>query len=225
MKGLFCACTWPTGKAVWGAAFPRWHLAVLDQKDGTLYLANGLVLTSLFFAARVVCYGAGLWHLWGLRCAISLLVWCHSCIEILSKGTISNMGYKGNLSAAGDRDVWGAPSQPPYNGALFCLFLLGEWQSIVTRVGPVHVAPRSSVTSALEQNTHRVRCTYPRRLPSKPLLDASHPEGSDASAVPNKATQEAGLRVHLTTPALRALIPTETEGKVSEGVPERVCGS
>ena len=38
-----------------------------DRKEGTLYLANGLALTGLFFAARVVCYGAGLWHLWGLR--------------------------------------------------------------------------------------------------------------------------------------------------------------
>ncbi len=47
--------------------FSRWHLAVVGQKEGTLYLANGLALTALFFGARVVCYGAGLWHLWTLR--------------------------------------------------------------------------------------------------------------------------------------------------------------
>ncbi len=47
----------------WG----RWHLAVTDQKEGRLYLGNGLLLTFLFFAARVVCYGAGLLHLWTLR--------------------------------------------------------------------------------------------------------------------------------------------------------------
>lgn len=45
----------------------RWHLAVLDRKEGNLYLLNGLLLTFLFFTARVICYGAGLWHLWGLR--------------------------------------------------------------------------------------------------------------------------------------------------------------
>ena len=45
----------------------RWHLAVLGEKESNLYLANGLMLTFLFFSARVICYGAGLWHLWGLR--------------------------------------------------------------------------------------------------------------------------------------------------------------
>ncbi|KAK9915790.1 hypothetical protein WJX75_004146 [Coccomyxa subellipsoidea] len=45
----------------------RWHLAVIGQKDGTLYVANGVLLTILFFASRVVSYGAGMWHLWGLR--------------------------------------------------------------------------------------------------------------------------------------------------------------
>ncbi|CAL5218506.1 g193 [Coccomyxa viridis] len=45
----------------------RWHLAVLGEKESNLYLINGLLLTFLFFSARVICYGAGLWHLWGLR--------------------------------------------------------------------------------------------------------------------------------------------------------------
>jgi len=45
----------------------RWHLAVLGEKESNLYLLNGLLLTFLFFSARVICYGAGLWHLWGLR--------------------------------------------------------------------------------------------------------------------------------------------------------------
>ena len=39
-----------------------------DRKEGNLYLLNGLLLTFLFFSVRVICYGAGLWHLWGLRC-------------------------------------------------------------------------------------------------------------------------------------------------------------
>ncbi len=49
------------------AELRRWHLAVLGEKESNLYLANGLMLTFLFFSARVICYGAGLWHLWGLR--------------------------------------------------------------------------------------------------------------------------------------------------------------
>ena len=63
-------------KAVCAVTCVRWHLAVLDQKDGSLYVANGLVLTSLFFSARVICYGAGLWHLWGLRYLLSSVVSC-----------------------------------------------------------------------------------------------------------------------------------------------------
>lgn len=45
----------------------RWHLAVTGQKEAKLYLVNGLILTVLFFVVRVLCYGAGLWHLWTLR--------------------------------------------------------------------------------------------------------------------------------------------------------------
>ncbi|BDA44408.1 probable TLC domain-containing protein 4 [Coccomyxa sp. Obi] len=45
----------------------RWHLAVTGHKDSSLYVANGVLLTILFFASRVVSYGAGMWHLWGLR--------------------------------------------------------------------------------------------------------------------------------------------------------------
>lgn len=40
---------------------------MLGEKESNLYLLNGLLLTFLFFSARVICYGAGLWHLWGLR--------------------------------------------------------------------------------------------------------------------------------------------------------------
>ena len=45
--------------------------------------------------------------------------------------------------------------------------------------------------------TLRFYCTHMRRVHLKPVLDASHPERSDASAVQIKATKEAGLRVHL----------------------------
>lgn len=54
----------------------RWHLAVLGEKESNLYLMNGLLLTFLFFSARVICYGAGLWHLWGLRCDLVIFRHC-----------------------------------------------------------------------------------------------------------------------------------------------------
>ena len=50
---------------------------MLERKEGNLYLLNGLLLTFLFFTARVICYGAGLWHLWGLRCAHMPAAPCH----------------------------------------------------------------------------------------------------------------------------------------------------
>lgn len=40
----------------------RWHLAVTGHK-GLLYLLNGIAVTIIFFAARVLLYGYGLWHL------------------------------------------------------------------------------------------------------------------------------------------------------------------
>ena len=40
---------------------------MMGQKDGSLYMANGVLLTILFFASHVVSYGAGMWHLWTLR--------------------------------------------------------------------------------------------------------------------------------------------------------------
>ena len=57
--------------APWSAANSllrlRWHLAISDQKQSTAYLVNGIALVALFFLARIVCYGAGMIHLWGLR--------------------------------------------------------------------------------------------------------------------------------------------------------------
>lgn len=67
----------------------RWHLAVIGQKDGTLYVANGVLLTILFFASRVVSYGAGMWHLWGLRSeSLSLH---HSCSTTLIPTCIAGL--------------------------------------------------------------------------------------------------------------------------------------
>ncbi|KAK9793233.1 hypothetical protein WJX73_009774 [Symbiochloris irregularis] len=45
----------------------RWFLAVTKQEKSKLYLTNGVALMVLFFFARVVVYGIGLWHTWSLR--------------------------------------------------------------------------------------------------------------------------------------------------------------
>lgn len=45
----------------------------------------------------------------------------------------------------------------------------------------------------------------PRRLHPEPVLDASHPERSDASTVSDKTTPEAGLSVYLHPVAWMAL--------------------
>lgn len=40
---------------------------MLDMKDSTLYVVNGLLMAAFFFLARVVANGAGLVHLWVIR--------------------------------------------------------------------------------------------------------------------------------------------------------------
>lgn len=45
----------------------RWCLAVTKREKTTAYLLNGAALALLFFIFRIVVYGAGLAHLWGLR--------------------------------------------------------------------------------------------------------------------------------------------------------------
>lgn len=61
---------------------------MLDEKDGNLYLLNGLLLTFLFFTARVICYGAGLWHLWGLRCASNMSGCSQNCLGLCVSHTL-----------------------------------------------------------------------------------------------------------------------------------------
>lgn len=41
----------------------RWRLAVLEKKDSWFYLFNGIVMMLLFFVARILFYGMGLFHL------------------------------------------------------------------------------------------------------------------------------------------------------------------
>jgi len=45
----------------------RWFLAVLDMKSTQLYAWNGNLMAVLFFVFRVVVFGVGLVHLFGLR--------------------------------------------------------------------------------------------------------------------------------------------------------------
>ena len=47
--------------------FCRWRLAVMDMKDSTIYLVNGIAMSVAFFLARVVVNGLGLIHLWMIR--------------------------------------------------------------------------------------------------------------------------------------------------------------
>lgn len=38
---------------------------------GTWYLINGAVFTLVFGSVRVLLYGAGLWHIWQTKCALT----------------------------------------------------------------------------------------------------------------------------------------------------------
>ena len=64
-------CSWHTdeglGETLTAPGPRRWHLAVTDRKDSSLYLYNGMLLLFLFFVSRVALYGAGLLHLATLR--------------------------------------------------------------------------------------------------------------------------------------------------------------
>lgn len=41
----------------------RWRLAVLEKKNSSIYLYNGILMMVLFFVARILFYGMGLFHL------------------------------------------------------------------------------------------------------------------------------------------------------------------